>query len=73
MRHVVGPAAAAQLAARREARLGQQLRFANEGSQKYDDDDVYTGKQTVDDDLDGSGEACVAGDEPMDIACADDD
>ena len=51
----------------------QQLRFANQGSQKYDDDDVYTGKQTVDDDLDGSGEACVAGDEPMDIACADDD
>ena len=50
----------------------QQLRFANQGSQKYDDDDVYTGKQTVDDDLDGSGEACVAGDEPMDIACADD-
>ena len=51
----------------------QQLRFANEGSQKYDEEDLYTGKQDVGDDLDGSGEACVAGDEPMDIACADDD
>ena len=28
VRHVVGPAAAAQLAARREAGLGQQLRLA---------------------------------------------
>ena len=28
----------------------QELRFSNQGSTKYDDEDVYTGRQFVDDD-----------------------
>ena len=53
---------------------GQQARFLNQGDAKYDEGDVYTGRQSVDDDLDGEqlAEPCVVGEEPMGIEGAED-